>query len=66
MLFYEQFRKGKNVNPFHKYKSVPGDEEWCEETQSYITINERVDTNTPLFKQIKLSVEEVERKYIMR
>ncbi len=50
--FYELQQQGYDVNPFHDFKSVNGEEIWLPEFQFYITASARVDTNKQLVEQI--------------
>lgn len=64
--FYELKQQGKDVNPFHKYKFVNGEEVWEPLTESLITVSSWVDTNIQLYDQIKKVEEQARYNYNSR
>lgn len=54
------------MNPFHKHKSVNGDEVYDEFTGMTVTASVRVDTNIQLDKQIKKVEKQARNNYNSR
>ena len=64
--FYELQQQGHDVNPFHKHKSVNGDEIYDEFTGLTVTASVRIDMNVQLDEQIKKVEKQARNNYKSR